>query len=72
MIPYDIDSVYNFIRNLGNNVNDPIAGWGNKQDLYRIKELVDETIRTSPTFLLEPEWLTHREKQRIINILQSK
>ena len=72
MTPCDIDSVYNFIRNLGHNINDPVKGWGNKQDLYCIKELVDETIRTSPTFLLEPEWLTYREKQRIINILQSK
>jgi hypothetical protein len=72
MTPYDIDNVYNFIRELGRKVNNPATGWGNKQDLYRIKELVDEQIRISPTFLLEPEWLTLREKQRIINILQSK
>jgi hypothetical protein len=71
MSEIDIDQVYNHIRRLGNNTLrfEDSSGWGYKQDLYRIKELVDLTIQNCPSFPNEKEWLTNREKQRIINIL---
>lgn len=71
MYQYDIDEVFNLVRELGRNANniDPVLGWGSKQDLYRIKEIVDETIQKSPTFDNEKNWLTEQEKKRIINIL---
>jgi hypothetical protein len=71
MYQYDVDEVFNLVRELGRNANniDLVLGWGSKQDLYRIKEIVDETIQKSPTFNNEKIWLTEQEKKRIINIL---
>lgn len=69
MYQYDIDEVFNLVRELGRNASDTVLGWGSKQDLYRIKEIVDETIQKSPTFDNEKNWLTEQEKKRIINIL---
>jgi hypothetical protein len=71
MSDHDIDQVYNHIRALGTGaaMYEESGGWGYKQDLYRIKELVDHTLKHTPTFPNEDEWLTYREKQRIINIL---
>ena len=68
----DIDKVFTLIRELSRKANIPILGWGSKQDLYRIKEMVDDSIRSSPNFHAESDWLTSREKQRILNILSSK
>lgn len=64
---YDIDQIFNHIRNLGQNALN--GEWGSKQDLYRIRELLDQKLHNAPTFPNEQEWLTVREKQRIINIL---
>jgi hypothetical protein len=73
MSEIDIDQVYTHIRRLGNNtaIFEDSSGWGHKQDLYRIKELVDLTIQNCPIFPKEQEWLTDQEKKRIINILSN-
>jgi hypothetical protein len=71
MYQYDIDEVFNLVRELGRGANDPLLGWGCKQDLYRIKQIVDENIKKSLTFDNEEAWLTEQEKKRIINILKS-
>jgi hypothetical protein len=71
MYQYDIDEVFNLVRELGRSANDPLLGWGSKQDLYRIKQIVDENIKKSLTFDNEEAWLTEQEKKRIINILKS-
>jgi hypothetical protein len=67
----DLDSVYNHIRKLGQDACQDM-GWGSKQDLYRLKELVDSTLSHCPTYLFEDQWLTQREKQRIIHILKTE
>lgn len=71
MSDYDIDQIFNHIRALRRKT-ELMFGWGHKQDLYRIKELVDDALQNTPTFPDEKEWLANREKQRIIKILQSK
>lgn len=51
--------------------NDGYHTFGIKQDLYLIKELVDQALAESPTYVGEDEWLQEREKKRIIKILKS-
>lgn len=51
--------------------NDGYNAFGCKQDLYKIKEIVDQHLANLPTFSGEEEWLQEQEKKRIIKILKS-
>lgn len=50
--------------------NDGYVSWGVKQDLYRIKWLVDEALKRCDTFEPEKEWLREQEQKKIIKILK--
>jgi len=50
--------------------HDGFTAWPVKQDLYRVKWLVDEMLRKCPTYSVEPEWLKEQEQNRIIDILK--
>ena len=52
-----------------NPYNDGFVGWGAKQDLYRLKEILDEAIRRCPKFSLEKEWLREQDKKKVIKYL---
>lgn len=49
---------------------DGFVTWGYKQDLYRIKCILDDAIKKCPTFYGEEEWLREQEKTRVIKILK--
>ena len=43
-----------------------------KQDLYQLKEVIDQALRDAPSFgQLEEDWLTEQEQKRILKILKS-
>jgi hypothetical protein len=43
-----------------------------KQDLYQLKEIIDQALRNCPNFgQTEHNWLTSQEQKRILNILKS-
>mgnify|MGYP003330646088 CR=1 FL=1 len=44
--------------------------WPCKQDLYRVKFLVDEMLENCSTFLDEEEWLREQEAEKIVRILK--
>lgn len=71
--PMDYNSVHHQIYSAGvelNNArNDGYVTWEIKQDLYKIKFLVDEILRTSPTFAPEPEFLEEQSKKQMWHIL---
>lgn len=50
---------------------DGFTTWPCKQDLYRVKFLVDELLTKCPTFSVEAEWLREQEAERIVKILKS-
>jgi len=52
--------------------NDGFIGWGYKQDLYRIKWILDEALKRSPTYSGEQEWIREQEKKQVIKILSGK
>jgi hypothetical protein len=46
--------------------------WGAKQDLYRLKWLLDEALSRCPKFSVEEEWLKEQEQQQLLNLLRKK
>jgi predicted patatin/cPLA2 family phospholipase len=69
----DITSqVHSLAREISSPYNDGYTQWHCKQDLYQIKQLVDQALARSPNFGdLEQEWLQTQEKKHIIKILKS-
>jgi hypothetical protein len=69
----DITSqVHSLAREISSPYNDGYTQWHCKQDLYQIKQLVDQALARSPDFGdLEQGWLHEQEKKRIIKILKS-
>jgi hypothetical protein len=69
----DITSqVHSLAREISSPYNDGYTQWNCKQDLYQIKQLVDQALARSPDFGdLEQEWLQTQEKKHIIKILKS-
>jgi predicted patatin/cPLA2 family phospholipase len=69
----DITSqVHSLAREITSPYNDGYTQWHCKQDLYQIKQLVDQVLARSPDFGdLEQEWLQTQEKKHIIKILKS-
>jgi hypothetical protein len=49
--------------------NDGFISWGAKQDLYRLKWVLEDALRRCPNFALEDEWLREQEKKQVIDIL---
>ena len=49
---------------------DGFVTWGCKQDLYRVKFLVDELLEKCPTYSVEAEWLRELEAEKIVQILK--
>ena len=66
----DITSqVHSLAREISSPYNDGYTQWHCKQDLYEIKQLVDQALARSPDFGdLEQEWLQTQEKKHIIKI----
>lgn len=50
--------------------NDGYTAFELKKDLYQIKQILDDSIRSSPSFEGEEQWLQEQEKKRIIKILR--
>ena len=69
----DITSqVHSLAREISSPYNDGYTQWHCKQDLYQIKQLVDQALSKSPHFgELEEKWLLEQEKKHIIKILKS-
>ena len=49
---------------------DGFVTWGCKQDLYRVKFLVDELLKKCPTYSVEADWLREQEAEQIVQILK--
>lgn len=52
--------------------NDGFTAWGAKQDLYRIKWIVETALKKCPTFSIEDDWLKEQEKVQMLKILSSE
>lgn len=70
----DVSSqIYSLGREIQSPYNDGFTSWHYKQDLYQIKEIVDNILANSPTFgEIETDWLTKQEQKRIISYIKGK
>ena len=70
---YDVSSVSADINRMAHECtspyNDGFVAWGIKQDLYRLKWILDDAIRRCPTFVNENEWLREQEQKKLIKYL---
>jgi hypothetical protein len=53
-----------------NTYTDSYVAWDCKQELYKIKWMIDEALNKSSTYSGEPEWLKEQEQEKIIRILK--
>ena len=51
---------------------DGFVTWGCKQDLYRVKFLVEQLLEKCPTYSVEAEWLREQEAEKIVRILKNE
>lgn len=73
--PMDYNSVHHQVYMAGvelhSNYNDGYTQWAIKQDLYRIKWLVDNILKDSPAFSGEEEFLKEHEQVVMWRTLKS-
>lgn len=63
--------IHSMSRECKSPYNDGYNSWYIKQDLYIVKEALDEIFRTLPSFgEMEDEWLHKREQERIMKFLK--
>lgn len=53
-----------------NPYTDGWVGFGYKQDLYRIKWVLEDALRRCPSFSGEEEWVKEQEQKQLIEILK--
>jgi hypothetical protein len=72
--PMDYNSVHHQIYMAGvemhSNYNDGFVQWMLKQDLYKIKWLIDEIMDDSPTFADEEQFLKEHEQVKMWRTLK--
>ena len=49
---------------------DGFVTWNTKQELYKLKWLIDESLDACSTYAGEQEWLKEQEQERIMRILK--
>lgn len=73
---WSVTEVENQLRRMHGGAIDPyVTGYNNwpcKQDLYRVKFLVDQLLSECPTFTGEQEWLREQEAEKIVQILKNE
>jgi hypothetical protein len=72
---YDITNAVREVNACAYDITSPLTdgfvAWGAKQDLYRLKWILEDALRRCPNFSLEEEWLREEEKKKVIRILSS-
>ena len=72
--PYELEHLLKIIRSLVHQSTDietpEIVRWTSKQNLYRLKSILENSIKECPSFGdLENQWLKSVEQEQIIQIL---
>lgn len=73
--PYDYNTIHHSLYMAGVDLhsprNDGFTQWAIKQDLYRIKWLLDAILEESPTFVDEEEFVREHDKAVVWRALKS-
>lgn len=66
-----VQQINSAVYTCGSINTDGFTGWFIKQDLYQIKEILDDAIKRCPNFgEAESSWLHEQEQRKIIKILK--
>ena len=66
-----VGTVNRVSRDACNSSNDGFIAFGAKQDLYRLKWIIDDALKKCPSFSsVETDWLKEQEQKKIIKILK--
>jgi len=57
---------------MNNPYNDGFTTWPIKQDLYRLKWIIDESLANASSYAGEEEWLKEQEREKIMRILKNE
>jgi len=63
--------IYKMARECASPYNDGFTSFEIKKDLWDLKFIIDQSIKNTPTFSSEEQWLQDQEKKRIIKHLKS-
>ncbi len=70
----DISAVHRIINSIRRDITyskgDGFCQWQAKQDIYRLKFIIDDIIKQTPKFSLEDDWLREQEKNQVMKILK--
>jgi len=73
---WSVDNIVQQLRRCNAAVTDShltgFVQWPCKQDLYQVKFILDEMLRTAPTFSGEEEWLREQQKKQVWNVLNQR
>ena len=73
---WDLNSIQHGIwsmrAEMNSHYNDGFTTWPIKQDLYRLKWLIDESLEQASTYVGETEWLKEQEGEKIMRILKNE
>ena len=50
---------------------DGYVQWGAKQDLYRLKWILEDGLKRCPKFSVEDEWVKEQEQKRLLDMLKN-
>lgn len=73
---WDLNSIQHGIWSMRAEMNSPyndgFTTWPIKQELYRLKWLIDESLAKASTYAGEDEWLNEEEQKKIWSILKNE
>ena len=71
---HSISEIYSKIRAMVTECNrldvNDIVGWGIKQDLYQLRDIVNDALKACPEYSKETEWLKTQEQKKLIKLLK--
>jgi hypothetical protein len=74
---WDISDIVNQLHRaeleMNSRYNDGYTAWNCKQELYQVKFILDEIMKSAPSFgTTEQEWLEEQAKRQVWSILNDK
>jgi hypothetical protein len=76
IIDWSVEKITHELRKCNRAMHDKYATgfetWGCKQDLYRVKFILDEMLEEASTYTGEQEWLDEMEKEKVWRTLKKQ
>lgn len=60
------------VYDVNSSLNDGFIAWGAKQDLYRLKWILEDALKRCNKFGPEEDWVKEQEKERLIRLLKDE